>query len=262
MSKILPQAQALVGLLLSLMPTYHQRRSLQALLGLFLEAQGHPLPEYCQDKSPAALSRFLNCYSWPTRAVIRQVRAYLVQVLLAHRPKGRRPHLQLILDLTCLPKRGRFKALAPLIRVFHGKRGLHVVLLYVVVGHWRFPWGARVYRGKGTPSQAQLGLRLLRTIPKPLKQHFRIMVLADGGFGSIAFLQGVRQLDMHALVGVSRQRCIHDGRHLHELVHSGSQVRLRGWDRPVWVGWYWFKREKGEMRQRFVVCTRRLKGPP
>ena len=94
MSRILPQAQALVGLLLSLMPTDHQRRSLQALLGLFLEAQGHPLPEYCQDKSPAALSRFLNRYAWPTRAVIRQVRAYLGQVLLTQRPKGRRPHLQ------------------------------------------------------------------------------------------------------------------------------------------------------------------------
>ena len=86
------------------------------------------------------------------------------------------------------------------------------------------------------------------------------MVLADGGFGSIAFLQGVRQLGMHALVGVSRQRCTQDGRHLHDLVHSGSQVRLRGWERPVWVGWYWFKREQGEMRKRFVICTRRLKG--
>lgn len=260
MSNILPQAQALVSLLLSLMPSHHQRRSLQSLLGLFLEAQGHPLPEHCRDKSPAALSRFLNDYDWPTRTVIRQMRAQVVQALLAHRPRGSRPHLQLILDLTCLPKRGRFKALGSLVRVFHGKRGLHIVVLYVVAGTWRLPWGFRIYRGKGTPSQAQLGLRLLRTIPTALKCHFRVMVLADGGFGSIAFLAGVRRLGMHALVGVSRQRCIQDGRHLHQLAYRGSQVRLRGWEHPVWVGWYWLKRETGPMRQRFVVCTRRLKG--
>jgi hypothetical protein len=50
MEIILAHAQKLVYTLLSLMPTAYQRDSLQALLGLFLAAQGHPLPqhEYCQ----------------------------------------------------------------------------------------------------------------------------------------------------------------------------------------------------------------------
>jgi ABC-type transporter Mla subunit MlaD len=42
------------------MPTAYQRDNLQAMLGLFLEAEGRPLPEYSQLKSPSTLSRFLN----------------------------------------------------------------------------------------------------------------------------------------------------------------------------------------------------------
>ncbi|GAB4212314.1 MAG: hypothetical protein OHK0012_06340 [Synechococcales cyanobacterium] len=44
MPNIVPQAQALLTLLLGLMASRYQRDSLQALLGLFLEAQGRPLP--------------------------------------------------------------------------------------------------------------------------------------------------------------------------------------------------------------------------
>jgi hypothetical protein len=46
MPTILPQAQALVSKLMNLMPTRYQQDSLQALLDLFLEATGSPLPEY------------------------------------------------------------------------------------------------------------------------------------------------------------------------------------------------------------------------
>ncbi len=47
MPTILPQTQALVSKLIDLMPTRYQLNSLQALLGLFLEATGSPLTEYC-----------------------------------------------------------------------------------------------------------------------------------------------------------------------------------------------------------------------
>lgn len=62
MSDIVSRAQTLVSQLLSLMPTHYQQESLQALLGLFLEATGSPLPEHCQAKSASALSRFPNEY--------------------------------------------------------------------------------------------------------------------------------------------------------------------------------------------------------
>jgi hypothetical protein len=54
METILAHAQSLVYSLLSLMPSQYQRDSLQALLGLFLEAQGHPLPQHSKAKSASA----------------------------------------------------------------------------------------------------------------------------------------------------------------------------------------------------------------
>lgn len=135
MVSILAHAQSLVYTLLGLMPSAYQRDSLQALLGLFLQAQGHPLPEYCQVKSASALSRFLNQYHWSTREMIRQVRQGVIAELLSYKPKGRRPCLQVIIDLTSLEKRGKFKAFESLISVFNRKRGLHLVVLYLVVGH-------------------------------------------------------------------------------------------------------------------------------
>jgi hypothetical protein len=79
MSTILAHAQGLVYTLLSLMPSHYQRDSLQAILGLFLQAQGHPLPQQCQAKSASALSRFLNVYPWATRRLIRESRRTVIQ---------------------------------------------------------------------------------------------------------------------------------------------------------------------------------------
>ncbi len=74
MESILAHAQGLVYTLLSLMPSTYQKQNLEAMFGLFLEAQGHPLPQYSKSKSPSALSRFLNVYDWSTRGVIRTAR--------------------------------------------------------------------------------------------------------------------------------------------------------------------------------------------
>lgn len=106
MPTILPQAQALVSKLMDLMPTGYQQNSLQALLGLFLEATGSPLPEYCQCKSASALSRFLNEYQWSTRAVIKAVRSAAIGQISSQQKLGRRPMLQVIIDLTT-PREGR-----------------------------------------------------------------------------------------------------------------------------------------------------------
>jgi hypothetical protein len=67
METILEHAQGLVYSLLCLMPSQYQKQSLEALLGLFLEAQGAPLPQRTPMKSASALSRFLNHYQWPSR---------------------------------------------------------------------------------------------------------------------------------------------------------------------------------------------------
>lgn len=137
MSTILPQAQALVSGLQTLMPSIHQQDSLQALLGLFLEGQGSCLPEHCKTKSASALSRFLKEYKWSTRQVIRAVRQAAIQQILSQPRLGRRPTLQVILDLTTLERAGKFEEFKDLIRVYNGKRGLHIIMLYLVVGGWR-----------------------------------------------------------------------------------------------------------------------------
>ncbi|MGD1863236.1 MAG: hypothetical protein ACFB0D_01645 [Phormidesmis sp.] len=72
---MLRHAQTLVYSLISLMPSVYQKASLKAVLGLFLAAQGHALPEHTPIKSASSLSRFSNRYHWSTRAVIRTTRA-------------------------------------------------------------------------------------------------------------------------------------------------------------------------------------------
>ena len=68
MDTILAHAHALVYALMQLMPSAYQQESLRVMLGLFLEAQGAPLPAHSRAKSASALSRFLNQYDWSTRA--------------------------------------------------------------------------------------------------------------------------------------------------------------------------------------------------
>ena len=64
-------AQKLLQVLLNLMPTNYQKDNLKALLFLFLQARGTPLPCHSQTKSPSALSRFLNRNEWSERSLIR-----------------------------------------------------------------------------------------------------------------------------------------------------------------------------------------------
>ncbi len=260
MSATLSQAQALVSGLQTLMPSIYQQNSLQALLGLFLEGQGVSLPEHCKTKSASALSRFLNKYKWSTRQVIRAVRQAALQQILSQPQLGRRPTLQVILDLTTLEKVGKFKEFKHLIRVYNGKRGLHIVILYLVVGQWRVPWSFRVYRGKDTPTPAQLGLRLVRRLPKILTRRFEVLVLADTAFGTNEFLTRVHCLKHHALVGVRCDRQLEDGRRLAHLHKRGQQVRLLGLKFSVHLSWYYLKRSDGKLEKRYILCTKALKG--
>jgi|GEM_PF-6274990 len=46
----------------------------------------------------------------------------------------------------------------PWVRVLNGKRGLHIVVLYLMIGEWRIPWSFRVWRGKGHPSTNKFDL--------------------------------------------------------------------------------------------------------
>lgn len=241
------------------MPTAYQRDSLQAMLGLFLEAQGKPLPQHSLVKSASALSRFLNEYGWPTRKLVQFGRQAMLRQLLQYAPKGRRPWLQVMVDLTTLQKCGKFKAFAALISVLQGKRGLHLVVLYLVVGEFRVPWAFRVWRGKDQRSAAQLAIRMVGSLPKALTRAFRVIVLADTAFGSVEFLKAMRKKRLATIVGVRCNRKLSDGRSVCDLVHKGQQVYLEGLDFPVTISWLYLKRD-GKLEKRFVLSTRPLKG--
>ena len=167
--------------------------------------------------------------------------------------------LQVIIDLTTLEKCGKFKHFEHLISVYNHKRGLHLVVLYLVVGRWRVPWSFRVWRGKNTPSPAQLGLKLVRSLPKSLTEYFQVMILVDTAFGSVEFLHGVRKLKYHAIAGVRFDRPLVDGRCLKQLHQRGQQARLMGLKFSVSVSWYYLKRDNGKMEKRFVLSTKQLK---
>ena len=260
MNTILPRAQALLYTLMGLMPSPYQILSLQAVFTMFWESQRVALPAQCVLKSPAALSRFFNEYGWPTRAVIRATRKQVLQEVLKYAPRGKRPHLQVIIDLTTLEKRGKFKAFAELIHVLNGKRGLHIVVMYLVVGGWRVPWAFRPWRGKDTVTPSQLGLKLLRTLPKKLISRFRVLVLADTGFSSVEFMNGIEmRRDLQAIVGIPKNRLMANGKAIRTITKKGQQVQITGFEKMVTASWFYLERN-GKLEKRFVISTRVLKG--
>ena len=252
------RARKLVYELLELMPSSYQRASWTAMLTLFLSAQGLALPEHANHKSPSAISSFLNLYPWPTTSVIRALRREVLEILLQRRKVGRRPILRAIVDLTPLQKSGSFEGLQGLVHILNKKRGVQLVVLYLELDGWRVPWSFRVWRGKNSASPAALALKLLRILPRVLTARYRVMVLADSGFGSVEFVQGVRRLGHHAVIGVRRDRRLTDGTRLDQAGLRGERVFLEGLEGvSVYVASYWLGRDGGRER-RFVLCTRPL----
>ncbi|MEL6263897.1 MAG: hypothetical protein AAFR12_22870 [Cyanobacteria bacterium J06626_6] len=107
MPTILKHVQGLVYSLVCLMPSVYQAASLQAILALFLDAQGHALLEHTQVKSASSLSRFLNRYRWSTRSVLRTTRQAILKQVALHRPPSHLP-IRLLIDLMTLEKTGEF----------------------------------------------------------------------------------------------------------------------------------------------------------
>lgn len=165
----------------------------------------------------------------------------------------------MIIDLSTLEKCGKFKGFDNLISVYNGKRGLHIVVLYLVMGKWRIPWNFRVWRGKGTATPAQMALRMVHNLPKKLTQKFQVRILADTAFGTKDFINGIRKLKYHAVIGIGCNRKLIDGRCVKLLYHRGQQVQLVGLDFPVTISWYYFKHDNGRFLKRFVISTQPIK---
>lgn len=267
METIAEHAQSLVYDLISLMPSVYQKDSLKAVFGLFLEAQGHPLPEQTQVKSPSSLSRFFNIYSWSLRDVIRTTRQSILQ-LIAQQPLRKDTPLRIIIDLTTLPKRGKFLHLSnptddpeqrdPWVRILNGKRGLHLVVLYLEIGQWRIPWSFRIWKGKGHSSPSQLACKLLNDVPLALSKGRTVIVQADTEFGTVDFITAVKKHSWRAVVGIRCNRKLSDGRTVQQLYRNckrGQLLYLEGIDIPLTISWFWLKRADGKQELRFVASN-------
>jgi Transposase DDE domain len=254
------EARTIFNTIQALIATNHQLQTFNALIAAFLEADGNPRPEHAPVKSPSAFSRFLNLYDWNARAIIRAVRsAILTQIWAVYgQRKGRRPILEIIVDLTTLEKAGVFPNLE--IHQLKDKIGLHLVVLYVVVGVHRFPWSLAVWRGKNATTPAQLALRLLSNLPVWWSERFTVRVLADSGFDSGEFIDGVHSLGLHGVIGSRANRVIGFGKHLSDLRCKGSEVQFRSCKTPVFASWFKLKRARKEYVWRYVISTRPADG--
>lgn len=228
------------------------------LLCHFLAALGQPRLNSATVKSPSAISRFLNHYAWSLRAVVRVMRRHALEQYFADRQqfRGRRPRLELIVDLTSLGKEGQFTALTSWMHTLNGVHGVHVVVLFLCCGTFRLPWSFLIWRGKGQPSPAALALKLLRGLPVEVRQGNRdIHVLADAAFSSKPFIQGVVDLGFQGFIGIPGNRTTSDGAQLRTLRKQGLKVELKDLPGvPIWVCWIWLKTKEGK-EQRFVIST-------
>lgn len=161
-----------------------------------------------------------------------------------------------MIDLTSIEKWGAFKQLP--IAQLDGVRGVHLGGLFLFIGDVRLPWGMRVWRGKGHSTPCELAVKLLKPLPASLTAGFRIRVLADNGFSSVAFLSKLKALGFEAVTGMRSDRKVQDGRHLRDVA-KGEKVMLGGLAFPVWVSWFDITRKKRKLRY-FVISLAKATG--
>jgi hypothetical protein len=112
------------------------------------------------------------------------------------------------------------------------------------------PWAFRPWRGKIHVTPAQLGLKFLRTLPKKLISRFRVLVLADTGFSSVEFVNGVEKLrDFQAIVGIPKSRLMANGKPIKTITKKGQQVQIQRFEKMVTASWFYLEQ-----------CWRRISG--
>ena len=250
-----PEALAIFNNLSDKITSPHIKRSFQTLLHQFLQANGNPRPEHAKAKSSSAISRMLNQYNFPTLKLLRASREQIEKVIWQHYgTRGtRRPKLELIIDMTTLEKTGIFKELP--ISYFNEKNGLHLVVLYVVIGNQRFVWAVRVWKAKATRTWVGHALSMLRLIPAWFKLRFNCRVLADTGFGTTEFLEGCEALELAVVVGMRHDRKTTDTQRINALP-QGSSVILNDCSVGVWFARYKLWHKDGSYEWRYVVSSR------
>ena len=84
-------------------------------------------------------------------------------------------------------------------------------------------------------------------------------ILADTAFGTKDFINSIRKLKYHAVIGIGCNRKLIDGRSVKLLYHRGQQVQLVDLYFHITISWYYFKRDNGRFVKRFVISTQPIK---
>jgi len=138
--------------------------------------------------------------------------------------------------------------------------GVHLVMVYLVIGKHRIPWNMRLWQGAGTTSPANLALKMIKKLPDILKKQHRIMVLADGAYDGKDFLEGIKSQGHVAVVSMRSNRKLDDGRHLRDI-RATEAVQPSNLNFPVWATRFRLKGIKGKKGQwRHVISTEQLSG--
>ena len=230
------------------------------IFSCFLSALGICRFEASTAKSPSAISRFLNEYSWSTRTLIRVMRTHTLEAFHDYlRGRRGRPHMiEIIVDTTSIAKEGQFDGLDGWIHTLNHVHGVHIVMLYICCGELRLPWGFRIWRGKGTPSPQDLALRLVRQLPKEiLSRSKHLHFLGDAGFSSVKLLKGLAELGFKFTVGIRGDRLTTKGHQLRERSCQELPVELKGLEGlSIWMYWIWLP-GKSAPQQRFIITNHR-----
>jgi hypothetical protein len=158
------------------------------------------------------------------------------------------------LDLTTLEKTGAFPNLP--ITVFNAVKGLHIIVLYISVGHQSYPFHYAIWKGKAKATLTQLALALLKKLQRSLPERFKIRALTDTAFRTTEFLETCVMHNIHAVTGMTCDRTTEQGFKLTELRCPGAMVCLKKCSVPVWVSWFKLELHGGEFEWRYVVSTK------
>ncbi|GGJ59248.1 hypothetical protein GCM10008938_51690 [Deinococcus roseus] len=168
----------------------------------------------------------------------------------------------MIVDLTTLEKRGKFRGLQGWLHVLKNARGLHLVVLCVKIGPHCFPWSFRIWHGKGSKSPTVHALRMIQTFPGTLSKGFKVRVLADGGFDAAMFMVGVHQLGYSCIVGTRSTRKTTEGKKLSQYPFRTRTIYLKDVQQeqipiPIYFSWVWLERNGG-WEKRYVLSTEKM----
>jgi hypothetical protein len=226
--------------------TSSAQTSFETAMHSFLDGDGNPRPQRSTGKSPSSLSRFYNKALWNLHMFNQHLQKTALSRILSARnqARGQARTVEAALDLSTLEKTGDFPDLP--VSVFNAVLGLHLVVLYVMVGHERQPFSFAIWKGKGFATPVMLALALLKQLKRALPVGISVRALADTGFGSGAFVDGAAKLGFHVVTGMPCDRTTVQGKRLDQLSMRGSRVDLTCCSTPVWVSWYRLKLKDGK----------------